>query len=361
MIDVGFPVIRYPAGATGRHWGLMHGETFREAIAELAEIRRELMRQKNPGLSPLKIAALASEQWTETLRFDQPLAEELSGIADGAKLPLEELIVLNNYTDFRDIFIPDEGCSVVYVNHDRPIAGQTWDMHRSAKNYACCLHIPAGESQPEQVVFSLVGCVGLMGYSARGLAIEVNNINTSGARAGVVWPVLVRKLLRQTHLAAMRELLLAAPVTSGHTYLLASAKEAEFWEVMPDLAEKVSQIALPERGHLFHTNHCLAPAAKFRELPAAVNSTTHIRFGLLEKKIGNVRTFDDVHALLNDHENYPKSICCNFQTGAQDPAVTCGGAVGDLESGRIRMWRGDAMYDDNFVRHDFELAMVNGG
>ncbi len=359
MIDVGFPLIEYPAGIPDRQHGLLHGESFREAIGELVEIRRDLMRQKNPGLSTLNIASLAAEQWAETLRFDPATSEEISGIADGARRPLEDLIVLNNYTDFRDIQVPDQGCSVVYVNRQRPIAAQTWDMHSSAKQYACCLQIQAEQIEDRQIIFSLVGCVGLMGYSGRGLAVGVNNINTSGARPGVIWPVLIRKLLRQNGVAAQRKLLVSAPVTSGHSYLLASTQEAEFWEVMPDLAERVSRINLPDRGHLFHTNHCLVPLTKMREMPAAINSTTHIRFGLLEKKIGHVHSFDDVYQLLNDHENYPQAICSNYQTGAQDPAVTCGGAIGDLECGKVSMWRGDALYDDNFVRRDFDLGFVS--
>ena len=298
MIDVGFPIIHYPASSSDRERGLLHGESYRSAIVELATIRRDLMRQKNPGISGSHIATLAAEQWAETVRFDSASADEILGIASGARLPLEDLIVLNNYTDFRDIQVPEQGCSVVYVNRQRPISAQTWDMHASAKNYVCCLQVHAAEPEDQQVIFSLVGCVGLMGYSGRGLAVGVNNINTSGARPGVIWPVLIRKMLRQNSFSALRNQLLTAPVTSGHSYLLASANEAEFWEVMPDLAEMVSRMDPAGRGHLFHTNHCLAPKAKSRETPAAQNSTTHIRFALLERKIGKSNLYRACRFLL---------------------------------------------------------------
>ncbi|HMP80743.1 MAG TPA: hypothetical protein PKD54_14910, partial [Pirellulaceae bacterium] len=51
--------------------------------------------------------------------------------------------------------------------------------------------------------------------------------------------------------------------------------------------------------------------------------------------------------------NYPQSICSNYQTNSQDPSITCGGAVGELTSGRLSFWRGDPLYDANFVRRDF--------
>ncbi len=361
MIDAGFPIITYSAGSTGRERGRIHGESSRAAIAELAAIRRELMVQKNPGLSQSKITILAKEQWAQTLWYDSVTADEIAGISEGAKLSLEELIVLNNYTDFRDIEVPDQGCSVIYLNQKHPIAGQTWDMHSTAKNYVCCIQIEADEPSEQQVIFSLVGCVGLMGFNGRGLMVGVNNINTSGARPGVIWPVLIRKLLDRDSLGSMRELLTTAPVTSGHSYLLASPNEAEFWEVMPDLAEKISRIALPERGHLIHTNHCLGKTSQLREMAAAQSSTTHVRYGLLEKKIDRVQSFTEAYGLLNDHENYPQAICSNYQTGAQDPSVTCGGALGDLSNGKIAMWRGDELYDTNFVRHDFKLDLDRSG
>jgi isopenicillin-N N-acyltransferase-like protein len=196
----------------------------------------------------------------------------------------------------------------------------------------------------------------MMGYKPNGLMLGVNNINTDGARPGVLWPVVVRKILAANTHGEMDSILQSAPVTSGHCYLLASTQRGEFWEVMPGLAEKVSTLTAAESGYLFHTNHCLGRLAQQREIPVALNSTTHIRYELLQKKIADVRTFDDAYNLLNDHENYPKSICSNFQTSSQDPSITCGGAVGELKTGRVRMWRGDPDYDKNFIKRDFDIA-----
>lgn len=362
MTDLGFPVIDYKAGQTSREWGRLHGESFRSGIRELIAIRTDLMREKNPGLTPPRIAELAMDQWGATLAWDEQLCEELAGIAEGAAVSPAEITVLNNYTDFRDIQVADQGCSVVFVNSgSNPVAGQTWDMHASAKRYVCCLQIPCEGHDVPMVLFSLVGCIGMMGYHPSGQMIGVNNINTSGARAGVMWPAVVRKSLVQPGLRAMVDCLTRSPVTSGHSYLFASRDGGEFWEVMPDLSEKVSSLAAGEEGSIFHTNHCLGERAKKRETPLAVNSTTHVRFGLIEKKIDGVRSFDEVYGLLNDHENYPMSICSNYQSNAQDPSVTCGGAVGELATGRVRMWRGDPFVDKNFVSHDFLLQPAPAG
>ncbi len=357
MTDQGFPIVCYSRDQTPHQWGLMHGESYREGIRELYEIRLSLMRGKNPTLTPDVIDLLATEQWIQTVATDTALAEELDGICQGSGLSHAQIVVLNNYTDFRDIQLADEGCSIVFVNRGAGlIAGQTWDMHGSAKNYVCCLQIPSSTIDSHTIAFSLVGCVGMMGYTADGTMVGVNNINTEGAIPGALWPVIVRRTLQHLTQPTMTDYLTNANVTSGHNYLVADRHRAEMWEVMPGLSECVSGLREGAMGHLFHTNHCLGEKTQRREQPTVLNSTTHVRYSLLESKLNNVESFEDVYNLLNDHENYPKSICSNFQSSAQDPAVTCGGAVGDLATGRVVMWRGDELYDANFKKHGFQLS-----
>ncbi len=360
MTDVGFPILTFSADDSPKVRGTQHGEQFREAIHELVEIRSALMREKNATLSAATISRLAQEQWSMTSQYDGLLSDELEGIRRGANLSIEQLVILNNYTDFRDIQIDDQGCSMVYINDgNHSVGGQTWDMHGSAKNFVCCLEIADSTGQ-RLVVFSIVGCVGMMGYTSNGLMIGVNNINTIGARAGVMWPVVVRRMLQQPTVEDATTVLCAAPVTSGHNYLIADRDFGEMWEVMPDLSEKVLDSRTEAAGKIYHTNHCLGEQASQREQVITQNSTTYIRFDLLTKKIGAVSTLDNLYDLLNDHENYPQAICSNFQTNSQDPSITCGGAVGDLRTGQVRMWRGDPIYDDNFICHRFDLDVRNG-
>ncbi len=360
MTDCGFPIIAYEVSDSPQQRGRKHGESFRAGIVELVEIRTGLMRAKNPALTEDRIVNLAMEQWNATKAFDPDQAEELQGIADAAKVSITDVVVLNNYTDFRDIQIDDQGCSLAYVNSKLgPVVGQTWDMHGSAKRYVCCIdleHPLVGRT----ILFSVIGCVGMMGFNSLGGAMGVNNINTDGAQAGVLWPVIVRSVLEQPNLSAMVGCLTESPKTSGHNYLLAFQDQGQMWEVAPGCNECVGEKRGGEYGNIFHTNHCLGAKMKLRETSISQNSTTHIRYDLLTKKIGSVESFDQMYALMNDHENYPKSICSNFQSDAQDPSITCGGAVGHLLDRRVVMWRGDKLHDENFVEHEFNLYPTSG-
>ena len=356
MIDCEFPIIRYEKSQPPFQWGQSHGEQYRDAIKELVEIRTGLMREKNPSLDQDTIDRLAMEQWKITRQFHCDLGNELQGIVDGSGASVTDIIILNNYTDFRDIQVDDQGCSLAYVNAGHgPVVGQTWDMHGSAKNYVCCIDLPEAEGDGRTVVFSVVGCVGMMGFNSHAGMLGVNNINTDGAQPGAIWPVIVRAVLAASDLKPMADCLTSSPKTSGHNYLIAQRDEAQMWEVAPGCNDQVDKKSARESGYMFHTNHCLGEKMVARETAISQNSTTHIRFDLLQKKIADVHTFEQMHELMNDHENYPKSICSNFQTDSQDPSITCGGAVGNLESGEVIMWRGDQLYDDNFVSHKFKV------
>ena len=345
------PIIDYTNHKDPYSAGRYHGEEFRTGIKELTSIRKNLMIQKNPALKG-SIATLALKIHQISKKYDEMLARELEGIASGAGLALEDIIVLNNYTDFRDISMPEEGCSTVHVQRNHQIwSGQTWDMHSSAKRYICLIQTVEG------LFFSLVGCLGMMGVNNSGHFLGVNNLNTTHATTGLVWPLLVRKVLQMNTLSSMKEALLSAPVTSGHNYMASSLHGGKHLEITPKAKVEVLSLKDGMDGSIFHTNHCLSSETKSFEHNASVNSTTHIRYALLKQKISSVQSFETLIDLLQDHENYPKSICSHFQSGLQDPATTCGGGACDFTKKRFLFWRGcpkdkDYMKEISFTLRD---------
>ena len=350
-----FPYIKYQSGKSSTEWGFSHGEEFRIGIRELAEIRKGLMLSKNPKLAN-KLDELALEQFALSRQFAPHIAEEIEGIAKGANLSITDLVILNNYTDFRDIKLPDEGCSTVHIQTPTEIlSGQTWDMHRSAKNYMCMIHVPPTENHSAQLVLTLVGCVGLMGVNAHNGLIGVNNINTTNAKTGLIWPLLVRATLASKTLGEMRSTLMNAPVTSGHNYLISSPEGGEHLEITPSVAEKISALKQGQVGGIFHTNHCMGDEIEKLEDKNSMSSTTFNRYHLLSKKTYKVTGLADFKKLLTDHEEFPKSICSHFENGAQDPSFTCGGGVSDLRNGNHIFWRGCPIHDSDYKEYQFKL------
>ena len=353
--DQKFPIFNYDLSLSPKENGCNHGKMFKTGINELATIRKNLMLQKNPGLKN-NLSQLAMEQFEATKAFSPELADELEGIAEGADITIVDIVILNNYTDFRDIILPEEGCSTIQVKKQNlSISGQTWDMHRSAKNYVCLINIPGTINTPGQIYFSLVGCLGMMGISTNDLLIGVNNINTKNARASLIWPALIRGSLKSAkNYNDLEEIVTNAPVTSGHNYLLSGINTGAMWEISPDKSEMVSQIKIEdENGTIFHTNHCLGQETKKLEDPSSISTTTHDRYNVIEKNKNSINSFEELINLFHGHENYPKSICGHFEGSSQDPSSTCGGGVIDFLKNKIYFWRGCPEYDTNFISYQF--------
>jgi isopenicillin-N N-acyltransferase like protein len=355
MNDQGFPRIRYPAHLSLYECGQRHGEKYRQGIQELAAIRRGLMLEKAPRLKD-KLDELALAQFEVSKLFHPNLTQELKGIQEGAKLSLTDIVILNNYTDFRDIKLPEEGCTTLYYkNKNKSGGGQTWDMHGSAKKYLCLIEIEAAADRPASLVLSLTGCLGLMGVNQFGVLIGVNNINTHQARAALIWPMLVRAVLDHKNLDQSLDCLINAPVTSGHNYLLFQDYRGMHLEISPDLVENVGTLQIDQEGTIFHTNHCYGPQHQKREDPLAANSTSLERHELMQQMSTSITDFSSAYKALTSHEGYPKSICSHYESDSQDPASTCGGGLFETQTGAIKFWRGCSTYDENYKVFDYKL------
>jgi isopenicillin-N N-acyltransferase like protein len=354
--DQNFPVITYSTNKSNHENGLMHGETFKKGIRELAEIRKDLLLKKNPMLKPY-IKDLALEQLSCSRKYSPEITDELEGIAKGAGLTIEEIVLLNNYTDFRDINLEDEGCSTIQIiTKENSISGQTWDMHSSAKKYVCLINIPGTEDTPGQIYFSLVGCLGMMGINTKNLLVGVNNLNTINAHASLIWPILIRKSLKDSkNYDELEKIISSAPVTSGHNYLISSPEKGSMWEVSPEISEKVSFTQSPQSNYVYHTNHCLGTKSSLIENPTSVSSTTHSRYEILKNRVPHIKTSEDMKELLHGHENYPKSICGHFKNNSDDPSATCGGGYMNFTKNEIFFWRGCSKYDDNYKSLNFKI------
>ncbi len=348
-MDVQFPQLIFHKDKDPLEFGREHGESFKEAIHELASIRKNLMLERSPHLSG-ELNALAKEQWEVTQKEFPLESQELQGISQGAGIPISDLVILNNYTDFRDITLPEEGCSTVGFSQKEHVSGQTWDMHSTAKNYICTIERPG-----DWIAFSLVGCLGMMGANSKGLFVGVNNMNTTDARPGVLWPAFIRNCLLQNNMKAMRDLMKKTPFTGAHNYLLSDGKSFEHWEASPTKKFMASKIEGSKKGVITHTNHCLTQELQNIEEKLSQNSTSHERFSLLEQMKDGLQTSEDLIALLQDHTGYPKSLCGHFQSGAQDPSTTCGGGVFNHDTLEFYLWRGCPREDKNFK--DIRLSL----
>ena len=312
--------------------GRAHGEHYRTKIRELYEIRRELALGRSDFGTERVLLDVAALHLPLAHSFDRALFEELEGLSEGSGLSLEELVVLNHYTDLRDLGkaeLDDGGCSTLFKKTSTGnILGQTWDMHGSATDYVALLDIE--DDGVKTVVFTIVGCVGMTGLNGHGLGMTINNLNSTDAVVGIIWPILVRRCLREESAINAKAVLENAPIGSGHHYIVADDKDVFGVETSGTIKKVIQQ---GSDGVHLHTNHALDAdvAKKTRVMPT---STTHARYEkLCALKLENI---DSAAALYREF---------GAVSNAQDPeaphgVATCGAFVMDLRQARALACKG---------------------
>jgi isopenicillin-N N-acyltransferase-like protein len=260
--------------------GFIHGETLRDAIQEIAEIRLERMCNTSSFKRPKDVLALAYDHRALLKNFDQDLYTELASIAEASNCSLEQIIIVNHYTDMRDIAPRDHtdlgGCSIIYnpTSHG-PLLGQTWDIHGNALPYVIAMKLRSC------VVFSITGCLGMTGLNNHGVGICINNLSSIDAVIGVVWPALVRKALTHENATGACEEIMKAPNGSGRHFALADSKN--FFGIETSGTKKKIVNQDPSKPY-FHTNHCLDAEMRKTHI-IRKDSTTLERYKHLDEKV----------------------------------------------------------------------------
>jgi isopenicillin-N N-acyltransferase-like protein len=338
-------------GQTGDDIGAAHGSRWPREIAALAALRTRLSVERGDFGTKAIVRAVASAHLPVLEAYDASLYAELCATAAAARVRVADLVTLNHYTDLRDInrrvwaplATPDPepdpgGCSVALVpsGPGEAISGQTWDMHGSATPFVRMVEVRQ-TGHPTATLLTLTGCLGLAGMNEEGVAVLINNLNSTDARVGVIWGAIVRRMLRETTARAALGVLEQTRFGSGHHYMVTDGREAFALETSGQRAAILAQgVAAP----ILHTNHCLLDELRAVErVPAA--STTYLRMDHLTRRVallqGRPATATRLAALLSDHEGYPLSLCAHASaaSGDDDASDTCAAVVFDSAQRQI--------------------------
>lgn len=261
-------------GRTPRARGEEHGGLLKDEIRALYDVRLRLTLQKTDLATEANVLKLAEAHLPLLERYDAALSEELHGIARGSGLSAAHLVVVNHYTDLRDLRLKDlpsdpGGCSALYAPSSAPVLAQTWDMHGTAEPFVLLLRVPGGPDggakaprvtpggvpvQESTLLFTIAGCLGMTGLTSWGVGLTINNLNSVDATIGVLWPATVRKALRQRDAKRALETVLETDNGSGRHYLVADVDDAYAVETSGTKKKVVADH--PSRAY-FHTNHCV--------------------------------------------------------------------------------------------------------
>ena len=262
--------------------GYAHGQQLASEVCALTEERQKLCEEElgEAGLSvprgeELKLAKQHLDIQAEHV---PDVHREFCGIADGAGVPAEELLIGNGYTDFRDVlklrasephectsFLVKPGASADGCTY----LGQTWDMHATAEPFVVVFRRQP-KDRPQSITLTTAGCLSLVGMNEEGLALGNNNLVPTDARPGVIYLAMIHDFLGQRFFERAKSAITDAPRASGHNYYLADAS-GQTLDVETSGARHVE--IDPPASTYAHANHYEAEALKGLEMAAPAKSS----------------------------------------------------------------------------------------
>lgn len=309
---------------SARARGLAYGRTADTQLRHGLGVYRALFEKH--GMSWDGVLDYAREL-RDTLSVSVPEAmDELTGIAEGAGVLVEEVLVINGRSEIinlhaqrpKDISKVDDGCTSAVVLPEmtesrRLLHVQNWDWLPECADSTVVLKIHP-ETGPSILTFVEAGGLARAGFNSEGVSITGNNLicaQDGKAPFGVPLSVIRRRVLEAGgYSQALTELHgLPRTVSNNMTISCATSGDCLNFETTP------AQIywQAPEGSCLTHANHFVIPAARAREtdLGIARGADTLFRDRRLRHLIeagGRAHTLDTLAEALDDRFGSPRGI-----------------------------------------------------
>jgi isopenicillin-N N-acyltransferase-like protein len=274
--------------------------------------------------------------------------EELAGLAEGAGVPFERLLVLNCGEEIlcaerppaagSGPQPPDRCTCLALAAPGRTIVGHNEDWVEDDIENMVLLTITAPDGTR---ILALTGAAYLpmCGVNAHGIAFYGNTLYACDERPGVPNAFKHRWLLEATTRGEADARARMVGRARGSNHLNARAG-GEIWDVEVS-AERDATIEADD--WLVHTNHFTSPQLQDVERSESVGSRLRLRRGRELVAAGLARgddPFDIVAAVLADHANVPTSICAHHVPDDPAHGPTTGSVIIELEERRLHVCAG---------------------
>lgn len=318
LIDVSGPA---------RERGLQHGRQAAERIRRgIAHYSAQLERS---AFGAAELRAAVADVLPVIEAFEPRFVEEMRGIAAGAEVAFEQIVLLNARTELLQIAkrrardqgrVDDDpdGCTGLVVlpqatAQGRLIHAQNWDWKAECAETAIVLRVRDGDG-PDLMTFTEAGALGRCGFNAAGIAITANYLESERdyqRGIGVPLALIRRKVLEQEQLALAMRAVYTTRKSASNNMIVSHAQGVVIdFECAPDESFQVHA----QQGLLVHANHWQSPVALAKLTDTGIAATPDSLYrdlrvrGLLEPHLGRV-TRADVKAALFDDFASPWSVC----------------------------------------------------
>jgi isopenicillin-N N-acyltransferase-like protein len=262
----------------------------------------------------------------DALDTSGPIGAELRGIADGARVPLPDVVLLNAFEAFN---LADQvelgGCTgIALARPSGAIVAQNWDANPTLAR-SVGVHVHRGPDIPATVLLASPGGLGWIGMNAHGVALINNDLLTRGTRVGVPSQAVRRYALVGHTAAEAVAAIVSIPAVGGRAYLVGDATGAL---TTIELAAGAEPSITTHPGDAAHTNHALDERiAADEDLTLVTTTYPSSRARLDRARALLAEAPADLARVLGDHHAYPLSICRH--PSDREPTVTAASVVFD--------------------------------
>jgi isopenicillin-N N-acyltransferase-like protein len=360
-----FPLVEIAGSPYER--GLQHGRAVPGRVHASVALYRDQLDKR--GVDTATIGQLARNVVPKIRQFDETYYEEMLGIAAGAELAIEDIVLVNCRTEMmyghaalasaREAL--DDGCTGLVVLPDAARGGRlmhahNWDWREACIDTGIVLKVDKRGDGPDMLMFTEAGTLGRHGFNSAGLSLSGNFLTSDRDYKGdadVPLGLLRRKMLEcDTMTQAMHKLFDTRRYCSNNLMLAHADGEAVNLECAPDEIFWLT----PEDGILVHANHWVSEAARAKLVDLGLKTTPDSIYR--QRRVGAALAaargdidWDVVKAALADDFGKPEAVLA-WPSPASFNSVYCTVATTLMDPGAGVMWVARKPYESrNFVEY----------
>jgi isopenicillin-N N-acyltransferase-like protein len=332
--------------ARGRQYGRAAAALIRHGIASYRDVF-----ERRAGLAWDAAVAHAHTFVPPIEAFAPESLDEMRGIADGAGVPFDAILVLNCRSELMFAAAQRRGepppgeCTSFAATPSATadghmVLGQNWDWVPFAREVCVLLEVQR-TGRPSFVTIVEAGMLAKVGMNDAGLGLCTNTLVSArdANRPGVPYHLMLRALFDAESVEDASRILGSVERALSANYLVADkAGHAINFETIAGGKPEI-HATRPQDGLLAHSNHFLAPA--FAPIDAYVANSPHSLTRLADIREGLERaeplSVPRLQEILRGHRHAPNGVC-----GHPDPAAhpiyartTVASFIADLTAGEF--------------------------
>lgn len=326
------------------------------------------------GFEGAEKSRLIGEFAEQIAGFGAHYLEEMRGIAEGAGVSLDDIVLVNARTEVvaqarREKNKPEaeddavDGCTGAVILKERSstgrvIHGMNWDWRAECAETAIVLRV-SREDGPDFMTFVEAGALARCGMNDAGIAITANYLESERdyKQSGIPLVLIRRKVLEQRHFAMAVRAVAATPKACSNNMMLSTSEGFGIdFECAPDEVFPI----YPSDGMIVHANHWVSPVALGKLKDAGLLGDSFYRDWRVQQLLGSGKISpDDLKAAFFDDFAAPFAVCRPvLPNSAGDLSATVAMIIMDTTAGTMDVAPLPAHCRD-FTRYSLKDAPVS--